>query len=109
MSSYDVPPETFQRALGPVRMYYRLMRRWYGGKRKPFGTDAVDGMHPLIVYYKRYSAAIRMVILLGEDLVPSICLLLLLVTCYTAFHRLYRCIDENYDRDALLRSTGEQA
>lgn len=50
--SYDVSPETLQRAFGPVRVYYRLMRRLYGAKKKPFETDDI---HPLIVYYKKYS------------------------------------------------------
>ena len=74
--SHDVSHESLQNALGPVRMYYRLMRGWYGGKKSVFDIVVKDGMHPWIVYYKRYSEEIRTVTLLSEQVIPSICLLL---------------------------------
>lgn len=66
-----------QHAFVPVRMYYRLMRVLWGPTKNLFGTNVKDGVHPLIVYYKRYSDEIRMVTLLCEQLIPSICLLLI--------------------------------
>lgn len=95
--SHDVSHESFQHAFGPVRIYYRLMKVWYGGKKSVFETGMKDGVHPLIVYYKRYSGMIRTVTLLSEQLIPSICLLLLLVTCQTASNHLYRWMHVKYD------------
>lgn len=69
-------------------MYYRLMRVWYGGKKSVFEVDVKDGMHPLIVYYKRYAGVIRMVTLFGEQVIPSIGLVLGFCVINRIFKRL---------------------
>jgi hypothetical protein len=62
----------------PVRVYYRLMRWYFGKTHNPFETNIKEGLHPVVALYKQYSGTIRTVTLTIENVVPALFIILIL-------------------------------
>ena len=57
--SYRASPRHVHNAFIPVRVYYHLMRMIYGKTYDPFGSDGLDGLHPLLESMKYHQNKIR--------------------------------------------------
>jgi hypothetical protein len=62
----------------PMRVYYRLMRWYFGKSHNPFETNIKEGLHPVAAFYKRYSVTIRTVTLTIENGLPALLIILIL-------------------------------
>jgi hypothetical protein len=77
-SSYRVSQHSFQHAFMPVRVYYRLMRWYFGKTHNPFETNIKEGLHPVVAFYKQYNVTIRTVTLTIENGLPALFIILIL-------------------------------
>ena len=59
--SYRASPNTLQRVFLPIRVYYRLMRWFYGNDYDPFETEMKEGLHPIPIFLKKHDFEIRVI------------------------------------------------
>ena len=57
--SYRASPRHVHNAFIPIHTYYRLMRWIYGKTYDPFGSDGLDGLHPLLESMKYHQNKIH--------------------------------------------------
>lgn len=56
--SYQASPDKVHLALTPLHLYYRLTRYAFGKDYQPF-QEIEQGLHPVIVSFKKYKTEIR--------------------------------------------------
>ncbi|CAF1035788.1 unnamed protein product [Adineta steineri] len=87
--SYRLSQNSFQHAFMPVRVYYHVMRWYFGKTYNPFETNIKEGLHPVVAFYKQHSGTIRTVVLTIENVIPALLIIFILYYIQKIFIRLF--------------------
>lgn len=61
ISSYKASADAVHFVFTPIRVYYRVTRYLFGENYQPF-EEVREGLHPIAGFYKKYQAAIRILV-----------------------------------------------
>lgn len=61
--SYRLSHKQLHHIFTPIRQYYHLMRWIYGETYDPFGSNGINGLHPLLAWMKYHQNKIRFIYL----------------------------------------------